>query len=44
MLRFAGDVVGLFDCGDGAARRDELEAVGTEGTLFLDDPWHCDDR
>ena len=23
--------------------RDELEAVGTEGTLFLDDPWHCDE-
>ena len=21
--------------------RDELEAVGTEGSLFLDDPWHC---
>jgi predicted dehydrogenase len=22
------------------AERDELEAVGTEGSLFLDDPWH----
>jgi predicted dehydrogenase len=21
--------------------RDELEAVGTEGSVFLDDPWHC---
>ena len=21
--------------------RDELEAIGTEGSLFLDDPWHC---
>jgi xylose dehydrogenase (NAD/NADP) len=23
------------------ANRDELEAVGSEGSLFLDDPWHC---
>jgi predicted dehydrogenase len=23
--------------------RDELEAIGTEGSLFLDDPWHCDE-
>jgi predicted dehydrogenase len=22
------------------AERDELEAIGTEGSLFLDDPWH----
>jgi D-xylose 1-dehydrogenase (NADP+, D-xylono-1,5-lactone-forming) len=21
--------------------RDELEAIGTEGSLYLDDPWHC---
>ncbi len=21
--------------------RDELEAIGDEGSLFLDDPWHC---
>jgi predicted dehydrogenase len=21
--------------------RDELEAIGEEGSLFLDDPWHC---
>ena len=21
--------------------RDELEAIGTEASLFLDDPWHC---
>ena len=43
MLRFPGDVVALFDCGTSLPDRDELEAVGTEGTLFLDDPWHCDD-
>ena len=25
----------------GAAERDELEAIGSEGSLFLDDPWHA---
>jgi predicted dehydrogenase len=40
-LRFPGDVHALFDCGTGLAERDELEAIGTEGSLFLDDPWHC---
>jgi predicted dehydrogenase len=40
-LRFPGDVLALFDCGTTLAERDELEAIGTEGSLFLDDPWHC---
>ncbi len=40
-MRFPGDVVALFDCGTALADRDELEAIGTEGSLFLDDPWHC---
>jgi D-xylose 1-dehydrogenase (NADP+, D-xylono-1,5-lactone-forming) len=40
-MRFAGDVHALFDCGTSLAERDELEAIGTEGSLFLDDPWHC---
>ena len=40
-MRFPGDVVALFDCGTSLPNRDELEAVGTEGSLFLDDPWHC---
>ena len=40
-LRFPGDVHALFDCGTALTERDELEAVGTEGSLFLDDPWHC---
>ena len=40
-LRFPGDVLGLFDCGTAVAGRDELEVVGSEGSLFLDDPWHC---
>ena len=39
-LRFPGDVFGLFDCGTALPSRDELEAVGSEGSLFLDDPWH----
>ena len=26
---------------DAMSDRDELEAIGTEGSLFLDDPWHC---
>ncbi len=40
-MRFPGDVVALFDCGTSLPQRDELEAIGTEGSLFLDDPWHC---
>jgi len=34
-------VLATFDCGMSYAARDELEAVGDEGSLFLDDPWHC---
>jgi D-xylose 1-dehydrogenase (NADP+, D-xylono-1,5-lactone-forming) len=40
-LRFPGDVIALFDCGTALPERDELEAIGSEGSLFLDDPWHC---
>jgi len=40
-MRFPGDVVATFDCGTAMPNRDELEAVGSEGSLFLDDPWHC---
>jgi len=40
-MRFAGDVFAQFDCGTALPNRDELEVVGTEGSLFLDDPWHC---
>ena len=40
-MRFPGDVLGLFDCGTAMVERDELEAIGSEGSLFLDDPWHC---
>jgi xylose dehydrogenase (NAD/NADP) len=41
MLRFPDNVLALFDSGTAMAERDELEAIGTQGSLFLDDPWHC---
>ena len=40
-LRFPGDVLATFDCGTALTDRDELEAIGSEGSLFVDDPWHC---
>jgi xylose dehydrogenase (NAD/NADP) len=40
-MRFSGDVLAQFDSGLVLQERDELEAIGEEGSLFLDDPWHC---
>ena len=40
-LRFPGDLIATFDCGTALVERDELEALGDAGSLFLDDPWHC---
>jgi xylose dehydrogenase (NAD/NADP) len=45
-VRFAGTlrwegVVGSLDCGLDLPDRDELEVVGSEGTLFVEDPWHA---
>lgn len=40
-MRFSGDVSAQFDCGLRLPMRDELEVVGEEGSIFLDDPWHC---
>jgi D-xylose 1-dehydrogenase (NADP+, D-xylono-1,5-lactone-forming) len=40
-MRFPGDVVASFDCGTALPNRDELEAIGSDGSLFVDDPWHC---
>jgi predicted dehydrogenase len=40
-MRFSGDVIASFDCGTALTNRDELEAIGSEGSLFVDDPWHC---
>jgi predicted dehydrogenase len=34
-------VLAPFDCATALTNRDELEAIGSEGSLFLDDPWHC---
>jgi predicted dehydrogenase len=41
-MRCPNDVIATFDCGTALQDRDELEAIGSEGSLFLDDPWHCD--
>jgi D-xylose 1-dehydrogenase (NADP+, D-xylono-1,5-lactone-forming) len=41
LLRFDGDVLATFDCGTALPERDELEVIGSEGSLFVDDPWHC---
>ena len=40
MLRFADGVLAEIDCGLVLPGRDELEAIGEEGSIFLDDPWH----
>src|SRR4051794_14224715 len=42
-LRFPDGVLATFDCGTALCERDELEAIGSEGSLFLDDPWHCNE-
>jgi D-xylose 1-dehydrogenase (NADP+, D-xylono-1,5-lactone-forming) len=40
-LSFPGGVLAQIDCGLVLPERDELEAIGEEGSIFLDDPWHC---
>jgi predicted dehydrogenase len=40
-LRFPGDVVATFLCGFELAPVDTLEVIGSEGSIFLDDPWHA---
>jgi D-xylose 1-dehydrogenase (NADP+, D-xylono-1,5-lactone-forming) len=40
-MRFADGVFGQFDCGLLLPERDELEAIGEEGSFFLEDPWHA---
>jgi predicted dehydrogenase len=40
-MRFPEDVFAQFDCGTALPERDELEAIGSDGSLVLDDPWHC---
>ena len=40
-LRFPGDVLAHIDAGLSLAEREDLEVAGDEGSLFLEDPWHC---
>jgi predicted dehydrogenase len=39
-LRLPNDVVAHFDCGFAVSYRDEVEIVGDEATLYVDDPFH----
>jgi D-xylose 1-dehydrogenase (NADP+, D-xylono-1,5-lactone-forming) len=39
-LRMPDDVLAHFDCGFVLPHRDELELVGEQGSLYVDDPWH----
>jgi xylose dehydrogenase (NAD/NADP) len=40
-LRLPGDTLAHFDCGFVLPSRDEVELVGEEASLYLDDPWHA---
>jgi D-xylose 1-dehydrogenase (NADP+, D-xylono-1,5-lactone-forming) len=40
LLRFPGDVLGMFDCGFDVPPRGVIEVVGEGGTLVAEDPWH----
>lgn len=39
LLRFPADVLATFDCGMDVHRRNHLEVVGSEGTIFVPSPW-----
>jgi D-xylose 1-dehydrogenase (NADP+, D-xylono-1,5-lactone-forming) len=39
-LRASDDVLGHFDCGFVLPIRDQLEVVGEEGSVYVEDPWH----
>jgi len=39
-MRFPNDVIATFDCGTALPNRHELEAIGSEGSLYVADPWH----
>jgi D-xylose 1-dehydrogenase (NADP+, D-xylono-1,5-lactone-forming) len=41
LLRFPANVIATFHCGTALPARDELDVIGSEGSLFLDDPWHA---
>jgi xylose dehydrogenase (NAD/NADP) len=40
-MRLPGDVLATFDCGFDLPARHDLEAIGSEGSLLVADPWHC---
>jgi predicted dehydrogenase len=41
-LRFPGDVLAVIDCSfAGGPRTERVEAIGTLGTVALNDPWHA---
>jgi predicted dehydrogenase len=41
-MRMPGGVLAHFDCGMVTSMRDELEVVGSDASLFLDEPWKAD--
>jgi predicted dehydrogenase len=41
VLRFDGDVLGVFDCAFTGPARHFVELLGSEGSLRLADPWHA---
>ncbi len=40
-LRHAGGVLTTLDCALDLPDRSELQAIGSGGTLWAQDPWHC---
>jgi xylose dehydrogenase (NAD/NADP) len=40
-LAFPGDVLAHFDVGFDLPDRSELEAIGSDGSIRVRDPWHC---
>jgi predicted dehydrogenase len=40
-MRHQNDVLSHFDAGLAIDSRDVLEVVGDQGSLLLEDPWHC---
>jgi xylose dehydrogenase (NAD/NADP) len=40
-LAFGGDVLAHIDCALDVPDRSELEAIGSDGSITVSDPWHC---
>jgi predicted dehydrogenase len=40
-LAHAGDVLAELYCGFDLPRRHALEVIGSEGSILVEDPWHC---